>query len=185
MDSEIEEIVNTLTLQSMNRDQLPKGWHETEQRLRKLDAELVEIYTDRRMVEKKRPKACYKKMKNHHTKWVHEQHQALKEPLPLEEKKMDCVSPRSCDYKTRLNQIINGQGTKEKGRLDKEQERVVRETFAVSLGDSKKQFLIMLDGGPGTGKTKTTNRLAEAIDVLCMKTAYSGSTGTAATNYKG
>ena len=67
--------------------------------------------------------------------------------------------------------------------MDKEQERVLRETFAQA--SKAKQFFILVDGGPGTGNTKTTGRLAEALDILDLKTAYTGSTGTAATNYVG
>ena len=50
----------------------------------------------------------------------------------------------------------------------------VRETFATA--SENKQFLILIDGGPGTGKTKTTNRLAEALKLLDMKTSNTGLT---------
>ena len=44
---------------------------------------------------------------------------------------------------------------------------------------------MLVDGGPGTGKTRATNTLAEALKLLHIKPAYTGSTGTAATNYVG
>ena len=43
----------------------------------------------------------------------------------------------------------------------------------------------MVDGGPGTGKTRACNKLTEVLELLHIKAAYTGSTGTAATNYVG
>ena len=83
----------------------------------------------------------------------------------------------------RLEEIIAGKETKGEEELDEVQARVVRETYA--LAARGEQFFILVDGGPGTGKTKTTSRLAEALSILDMTTAYTGSTGTAATNYVG
>ena len=44
---------------------------------------------------------------------------------------------------------------------------------------------MLVDGGPGTGKTRACNKLTEALELLHIKAAYTGSTGTAATNYVG
>ena len=44
---------------------------------------------------------------------------------------------------------------------------------------------MLVDGGTGTGKTRATNKLTEALELLHIKPAYTGSTGTAVTNYVG
>lgn len=46
-------------------------------------------------------------------------------------------------------------------------------------------MLVLVDGGPGCGKTKATNTLAQALELVGVTAAYTGSTGTAATNYPG
>ena len=183
VDADIREFVNTLTLQNITESQLPRTWHKTEKRLQNLRARLEEMYAARTIGGQRTKASRYPKMLNHQTKWVDEQLEALKEPLSSEEEKGDHVSPQPCDQKKRLDEIISGHRTKEKGKLDKAQERVIRETFA--LAAKPKQFFVLVDGGPGTGKTKTTGRLAEALDILGLTTAYTGSTGTAATNYVG
>ena len=185
MDKEIRMIVNTLTLTSLDESQLPRSWHRSQEQLRNLGKDLKKMYCGRTDVGQRVGPARYQSNKTHHTRWVKQQLEFLKQPLPsTEDEKMDDPSPHPRDLEKRLEKIINGQGTKEPGApLDESQTRVVRETFALAM--EPKQFLILVDGGPGTGKTRTTARLAEALSMLGMTTAYTGSTGTAATNYVG
>ena len=180
MDAAVHAAVNTLTLRSITKAELPAGWHKTDDRLRKLDAKLKEIFRSR--PDKKPRGKKYEAMPEHDALWIKERLKTWKEALPDKEKTTGYTLHRGQKLK-RLEEIIAGEGTKEAGELDEMQARVVRETFA--LAAEAKQFFIMVDGGPGTGKTKTTNRLAEALGILDMTTAYTGSTGTAATNYVG
>ena len=182
MEIATREAVNTLTLKSINENTVfPAAWYTTENRLRLLQKQAKSLFKCDTAV-KRRQTARYQSRKTKNMKWVERQLEALKKPLPPEEEKTDNTPPRSYDQRRRLGDIIAGRGTKEPGELDTAQERVVRETFA--LASKPQQFLILVDGGPGTGKTKTTTRLAEALNLLNMTTAYTGSTGTAATNYK-
>ncbi len=45
------------------------------------------------------------------------------------------------------------------------------------------QVLVLVDGGPGCGKTKVTNSLAQALELQGITPAYTGSTSMAAMNY--
>ena len=56
---------------------------------------------------------------------------------------------------------------------------------AFQKGYKGEQVLVLVDGGPGCGKTKATNTLAQALELVGITAAYTGSTGTAATNYPG
>ena len=177
---ELREAVNTLTLKTINKNQLPKHWHTTETRLQNLDKKLAKVFRSEKDKPTRPWKGKYNPRKDHDTKWVKQRLKVLAKPLPDEEKEAHLFHT-PCEKKKRLEEIIAGYKTKEKGPLDEAQTRVVRETYEVA--DEKRQFLILIDGGPGTGKTKTTTRLAEALGLLDMTTAYTGSTGVAASNY--
>ena len=183
MDIEVREAVNTLALKSITENNLPRAWHKTEERLQQLQVDLGKMYHCQTSEERKVKTPPYQRMPGHRaTQWIDKQLEKLKKPLPLEEEKTDHASVRLPDLESRLDNIINGDGTKGREKLDKTQARVVRETFA--LAKIPEQFFVLVDGGPGTGKTKTTARLAEALKLLDMTTAYTGSTGTVATNFR-
>ncbi len=183
LDIEVREAVNTLTLRSIAcKVALPKAWYQTQERLNRLEKKLGTMYRGQTSKPRSAKRSSYQTMKNHQIEWVEHQLEMLKKPLSLPEaEKTDHESPCPMKMDRRLDNIINGDGTKEMRPLDKIQTRVVRDAFA--LAKSAKQFLMLVDGGPGTGKTETTNRLTKALKLLDMTTAYTGSTGTAATNY--
>ena len=101
-----------------------RAWRKTEKRLRKLDEEIEEVYKGWRPAKRQKT-SHYRRMKDHDTRWIDEQLEALKQPLTAlkaKEKGSAPVSPKPDDQ--RLDEIIN----KDK-KLDKSQARVIRSRF--------------------------------------------------------